>query len=74
MSALAFAEVTAAGNKLCPVSADPVDKNISAEYNEKSYGLCCKMCINKFKKNPEKYLQEMNGAAAAKDDHSAHQH
>ncbi len=60
MSSLAFADVTAMGNKNCPVSGDPVKSGVSAEYHGKSYGFCCKACIKKFKKHPEKYLAETN--------------
>jgi len=49
------------GNKICPVSGDRVaggamgNKPITVEYNGKIYNLCCPMCIDVFKKNPEKY-------------------
>ena len=48
-----------AGNKFCPVSGDKVSGKHFVEYNGKRYGLCCPMCENKFKKNPEKYLAQM---------------
>ena len=48
------------GNKLCPVSGNPVDDGTMGEavkyvYNGKVYNLCCQMCVKDFKKNPEKY-------------------
>ena len=48
------------GNKLCPVSGNPVDDGSMGEavkyiYNGKIYNLCCQMCVKDFKKNPEKY-------------------
>lgn len=48
------------GNKLCPVSGNPVDDGTMGEavkyvYNGKIYNLCCQMCVKDFKKNPEKY-------------------
>lgn len=48
------------GNKLCPVSGNPVDDGSMGEavkyvYNGKIYNLCCSMCVKDFKKNPEKY-------------------
>ena|SRR3989338_2215078 len=51
--------VVEAGNKFCPVSGDKVSGKHFVEYQGKKYGLCCKMCANKFKKNPEKYLTAM---------------
>ena len=49
-----------AGNKICPVSKNPVDngtmgKIIKFVYNGKIYNLCCPMCVKDFKKNPEKF-------------------
>ncbi len=48
------------GNKLCPVTGNPVnDKSmgepVKYEHNGKIYILCCQMCVKDFKKNPEKY-------------------
>ena len=48
------------GNKLCPVSGNPVDDGTMGEavkyvYNGKIYNLCCEMCMKDFKKDPEKY-------------------
>ena len=48
------------GNKLCPVSGNPVDDGTMGEavkfvYNGKIYNLCCQMCVKDFKKNPEEY-------------------
>ena len=48
------------GNKLCPVSGNPVDDGSMGEavkyvYNGKIYNLCCQMCVKDFKKSPEKY-------------------
>ena len=48
------------GNKLCPISGNPVDDGSMGEaikfvYNGKIYNLCCAMCMKDFKKNPEKY-------------------
>lgn len=58
------------GNKLCPVSGNPVDDGTMGEsvkyvYNGKIYNLCCQMCVKDFKKSPEKYSavaeKEVNG-------------
>lgn len=48
------------GNKICPVSGNPVDDGKMGEavkyvYNGKIYNLCCQMCVKDFKKNPEKF-------------------
>ena len=48
------------GNKICPVSGNPVGDGSMGEaakfvYNGKIYNLCCPMCVKDFKKNPEKY-------------------
>jgi YHS domain-containing protein len=60
--AQAKVQVVDVGNKICPVSGAPVaggsgmgDQPVTVEYNGKVYHLCCPMCIEEFKKNPEKY-------------------
>lgn len=47
------------GNKLCPVSDDPVSGTDFVEYQGKRYGLCCPMCKAMFLKNPEKHIAQM---------------
>lgn len=48
------------GNQFCPVSGDQVSGKHFVEHEGKRYGLCCPMCANKFKRNPGKYIAEMN--------------
>jgi YHS domain-containing protein len=60
-------EAIEVGNKICPVTGNPVDDGkmdetegsakqvVKYEYNGKIYNLCCKMCIKDFQKDPEKY-------------------
>ena len=61
VAAQTTAHLVQVGNKICPVSGDPVagskmgSKGVNFEYNGKVYHLCCKMCIKDFKKNPKKY-------------------
>ena len=52
------------GNKFCPVSGEPVSGQNFVEFDGKRYGLCCSMCANKFKKDPEKYIQKMEAEEA----------
>ncbi len=46
---------------VCPVSGEPVSKdtNITYTYNGKVYRFCCPGCIEAFKKDPEKYIKNM---------------
>ena len=50
-----------AGNKVCPVSGDKIDEKLKAtyEYEGKIYNFCCAMCIDEFKKDPEKYIKKV---------------
>lgn len=53
-------KAVAVGNKICPVSGNPVDDGkmgeaVKYEYNGKIYNLCCKMCVKDFAKDPAKY-------------------
>ncbi|OGW82717.1 MAG: hypothetical protein A2987_03680 [Omnitrophica bacterium RIFCSPLOWO2_01_FULL_45_10] len=45
------------GNKTCPMTGEAIDEKTKAtyEYNGKAYNFCCSMCIDGFKKDPEKY-------------------
>lgn len=67
----ASAGILDVGNKMCPVSGEEVTGKHFVEYNGKRYGLCCPMCANKFKRDPEKYLKQMASGGAAKN-HSHH--
>ena len=51
--------VVDAGNKMCPVSGDPVSGKNFVTYKGVRYGLCCPMCRKSFLKDPEKYLAQM---------------
>jgi YHS domain-containing protein len=47
-------------NTVCPVSGDTVGdigKPVYAQYQGKTIALCCKDCLKKFNKNPDKYGQ-----------------
>lgn len=46
-------------NTVCPVSNEEADSKIVAEYNGKKVALCCKTCLKKFQKNPEKYMKKL---------------
>ncbi len=39
---------------------------ISIEHNGRTIRLCCKSCVRKFKKDPEKYLKLLDEAEKAK--------
>jgi YHS domain-containing protein len=43
----------------CPVLGEPIDKNLYVDYNGKRIYVCCADCIEKVKKNPEKYIKKL---------------
>ncbi len=50
-------------NKVCPVMGNPVDENAPTYfYDGKLWGFCCAGCDEKFAKNPEKYIKNLNEA------------
>jgi len=55
-------------NTVCPVTGNKVDmKNpVTVEYNGKIYNLCCPMCPDTFKSNPEKYSRIAEDQAKGK--------
>ena len=54
------------GNKICPVTGEKIDEKNKAtfEYKGKTYNFCCVMCIDEFKKNPEKYINKFTPSSA----------
>ncbi|MCE1188616.1 MAG: YHS domain-containing protein [Ignavibacteria bacterium] len=43
-------------NTICPVTGEDLEKDATVlTYQGKNYGLCCKRCVKKFEKEPEKY-------------------
>lgn len=59
--ALAQIKAVEIENKICPVSGKEIKKDeaVKVEHEGKIYNLCCKMCVKDFKKNPQKYIQEL---------------
>ncbi len=49
----------AAEQKICPIMAGPINKDIYTEYKGKKVYFCCAGCETKFKENPEKYLAKL---------------
>ena len=49
------------GNKICPVTGEKIDEKTKATYEYKGeiYNFCCTMCIDEFKKDPEKYIKKV---------------
>jgi len=49
------------GNTICPVTGDKIDEKTKAtyEYKGKIYNFCCPMCIDTFKKDPQKYIKKV---------------
>lgn len=64
------------GKKICPVSGEKIDEKVKEtyEYKGKIYNFCCPMCVEGFKKDPEKYIEKMEKAEESKglDGHEKH--
>jgi YHS domain-containing protein len=45
--------------KTCPVTGDPIDKNVFIEYQGKKVYFCCTDCKAIFEKNPERYISKL---------------
>jgi YHS domain-containing protein len=43
----------------CPVTGEPIDKNIFVEYKGKKVYFCCADCKGLFEKEPEKYAAKL---------------
>ncbi|PIP20351.1 MAG: hypothetical protein COX40_05190 [Candidatus Omnitrophica bacterium CG23_combo_of_CG06-09_8_20_14_all_40_11] len=44
---------------ICPVIHEPASKEYSYTYEGKTYYFCCPMCIEEFKKEPQKYITKI---------------
>ncbi len=65
------------GNEICPVSGEKIDEKMKQtyEYKGKIYSFCCPMCVEMFKKDPEKYIEKMEKAEnKGHSGHENHQH
>lgn len=51
--ALAFANPSAGK---CPVTLEPIDETVTTQLGGKTYAFCCEDCVEKFTKEPAKYL------------------
>ena len=48
-------------NKLCPIMGEEIDPEVeTVEYKDKTIGFCCKPCIRRFNKDPEKHLKSLS--------------
>ena len=47
-------------NSICPVSGEEIEDGITTTYNGKTYAVCCKSCLKKFNKDPEKYISKLS--------------
>lgn len=43
----------------CPVTGDPINKELYVDHKGKRIYVCCATCIDKVKKNPEKYIKKL---------------
>nr|MBU1328664.1 YHS domain-containing protein [Candidatus Omnitrophota bacterium] len=56
-------------NNICPVSGEEIKEEAKAtyEYEGKIYNFCCPMCIDEFKKYPEKYIEKIKKSQEEKE-------
>ena len=47
-------------NTVCPVSGEEIDSKVTVAYNGETYAFCCKNCLKKFNKDPEKYISKLS--------------
>ncbi len=50
---------TEQGLGICPVLHEPASKEYSYVYEGSAYYFCCPMCIEEFKKDPQKYIAKI---------------
>ena len=52
------------GIETCPVTGEPVNKNLKVEFDGKTYYVCCEGCADTVKKNPSAYLKGVSAKVA----------
>ncbi|MBN2135023.1 MAG: YHS domain-containing protein [Acidobacteria bacterium] len=52
-------EMKAGNQVMCPVMGNKINKDVYADYNGKRVYFCCAACIDKFNKDPEKYIKSL---------------
>lgn len=70
------------GQTTCPVSGDPIDKDIFRDVDGKRVYFCCKSCPTAFDKDPQKFLAKLDqmrqagetGETGGGDAHEGHTH
>ena len=58
------------GNTVCPVSGDKVSGKHFVMHQGKKIALCCAHCEKEFKKNPTKFIAELEAGK----EHAGHSH
>jgi len=54
-------QAVALANTTCPVmKGRAINPALTVDYKGKTYGMCCGICVSKFKADPEKYLAAAN--------------
>ena len=46
-------------NTKCPVTGEDIDSKVTIVYDGKTIAFCCEDCVKVFKKNPDKYLENV---------------
>ena len=54
-------------NAVCPVMGNPVDPEITVDYEGRRIGFCCPGCDKVFLEDPEKYLKKVDAELARRD-------
>jgi len=57
---------TQIAQKLCPVMGQPINKEFYVDYQGRRIYFCCQMCVDTFKKDPEKYVKKVDEQLQAK--------
>ncbi len=60
---------TSAGNTICPIMPSrTIDKQFYADYAGKRYYLCCKLCVDQFERNPQRWAARAEELKRAQED------
>ena len=50
---------------VCPIMGGKIDRKVYTDYEGKRVYFCCPGCIEKFRKDPAKYVQQLEASGAA---------
>jgi YHS domain-containing protein len=60
-------QVAGGPQRICPVMGSTIDKDLYVDYEGKRIYVCCSYCLKKVRKDPEKYMKQLEAEGVVLD-------